>query len=1002
MMLCCIVLAAPALAQQMNPSQEAGHYAGAEAARTSSTDPGFELPPLVHTYATEAPADEAGSGRPGVSASVNGGWGGWGGWGGSRCVNYSSERLRSFAYVKGGTAVIDIPRDACPVTVSFTSYRLPGGKTRPFEDQRVHDNVTKYNLGAGRHTLKVDLPNCAWQTDIYLGEVIERLNPKYGHPGDRLIAWDYKEGARCTKPDPTPICRNVSKQDLINAGTRIEGGLATIVVPSGACDVKISVSSYELPGGDIRPFEDQILFDNVTNTYGPGKHKVSVDLPECNWQSDVYLGDVVKKLTPNVGHPPERILAWDYDAKNVCDECVAAAEPTMVWDVDEATGTVTLVVSDPTGIETVDFVPTNMTPDAGKTDFTPGATTATFVFTATDLGQNYSVAATATNECGKSTSQTRGGTGDPCIHDTGAPTITFSRVGNVITAVVEDDTQLAEVALELTNVVQTGGTFNPGDKTVTYTFEIADVSQDAGVKIEAKDGCGKSADKTETVPGDPCILDQGAPQIDFDVVQDGSSYLVVVKVTDDTEITSVTYVPDPNLEEVSRTETAKEVVIRLRIIDTRLNSVLKVQATDACSKQACDDDNAPVIAFVNKVEQVFDEHGQPVPDPNNPGYSLYIDGRGTATDDVGILKMGFFALDNMRIVLYDDADLGQQEVTYAIQLVNPSVGGRHGAFAADACNAFILDPFNDMREGGMPAKPAFVETDGLVVMEAESFTGSAAGTGRASGHAWTAVSNGQASGGTAMQALPKNGLNVGDSADGPRLDFDVEFSTPGTYYVWVRLKTTGWGTTSAHAGLDGVPASYGRGGIASVGLWVWNNVVLFRSGDARVSVKVPAAGRHTVNVWMREAGVEVDKVILSADARFSPRDDGPAESMKSTPMLSARRGLADAGATQARVDLGAGKVEAAEALPTRFALGQNYPNPFNPQTTISFDLPSSAPVRLSVYDVLGREVKVLVDGELAAGTHRVAFDGSGVASGTYLYRLVTPQQTFVRTMVLMK
>lgn len=74
--------------------------------------------------------------------------------------------------------------------------------------------------------------------------------------------------------------------------------------------------------------------------------------------------------------------------------------------------------------------------------------------------------------------------------------------------------------------------------------------------------------------------------------------------------------------------------------------------------------------------------------------------------------------------------------------------------------------------------------------------------------------------------------------------------------------------------------------------------------------------------------------------------------------------------------------------PSEFRLNQNYPNPFNPTTTLSFDLLEEASVTLSVYDVIGREVAVLVNGEdRSAGSHTLIFDASSLASGVYYCRL---------------
>ena len=74
-------------------------------------------------------------------------------------------------------------------------------------------------------------------------------------------------------------------------------------------------------------------------------------------------------------------------------------------------------------------------------------------------------------------------------------------------------------------------------------------------------------------------------------------------------------------------------------------------------------------------------------------------------------------------------------------------------------------------------------------------------------------------------------------------------------------------------------------------------------------------------------------------------------------------------------------------LPGGARLFQNYPNPFNPSTTMKFELPKTSMVRLSVCDILGREVSVLVNERKNAGSYEVKFDASGLASGVYFYRL---------------
>jgi hypothetical protein len=88
--------------------------------------------------------------------------------------------------------------------------------------------------------------------------------------------------------------------------------------------------------------------------------------------------------------------------------------------------------------------------------------------------------------------------------------------------------------------------------------------------------------------------------------------------------------------------------------------------------------------------------------------------------------------------------------------------------------------------------------------------------------------------------------------------------------------------------------------------------------------------------------------------------------------------------------------------PERFALAQNAPNPFARSTVIAYALPEAGAVRLAVYDVLGREVAVLVDGPQPAGRHAVTWEAGPLPSGLYVYRLDAGRHTETRTMLLVK
>jgi hypothetical protein len=94
-------------------------------------------------------------------------------------------------------------------------------------------------------------------------------------------------------------------------------------------------------------------------------------------------------------------------------------------------------------------------------------------------------------------------------------------------------------------------------------------------------------------------------------------------------------------------------------------------------------------------------------------------------------------------------------------------------------------------------------------------------------------------------------------------------------------------------------------------------------------------------------------------------------------------------------------------LPTAYNLAQNYPNPFNPTTEIALDLPVAGHVNLTVFNVLGQQVRTLVDADMPAGSHVVSWDGTSgsgnaVSSGVYFYRLETGSFVETKKMMLLK
>lgn len=95
-------------------------------------------------------------------------------------------------------------------------------------------------------------------------------------------------------------------------------------------------------------------------------------------------------------------------------------------------------------------------------------------------------------------------------------------------------------------------------------------------------------------------------------------------------------------------------------------------------------------------------------------------------------------------------------------------------------------------------------------------------------------------------------------------------------------------------------------------------------------------------------------------------------------------------------------VEKDNLIPKEFALYQNYPNPFNPETIIEFNIPKRTFVKLTIYDILGREIKVLINEEINPGKYAVKFNASNLPSGIYFYRLDAGEFSDIKKMVFVK
>lgn len=91
-----------------------------------------------------------------------------------------------------------------------------------------------------------------------------------------------------------------------------------------------------------------------------------------------------------------------------------------------------------------------------------------------------------------------------------------------------------------------------------------------------------------------------------------------------------------------------------------------------------------------------------------------------------------------------------------------------------------------------------------------------------------------------------------------------------------------------------------------------------------------------------------------------------------------------------------------KAIPTEFVLHQNYPNPFNPTTKISYSLPKTSLVQLKIFNLLGQEIRTIVNEEKSAGNYEVNFDASELPSGVYIYKMQAGSFVETKKMILIK
>jgi hypothetical protein len=194
---------------------------------------------------------------------------------------------------------------------------------------------------------------------------------------------------------------------------------------------------------------------------------------------------------------------------------------------------------------------------------------------------------------------------------------------------------------------------------------------------------------------------------------------------------------------------------------------------------------------------------------------------------------------------------------------------------------------------------------------------------------------------------------------------------------------------------------------------IWNRVAPEAAGEMRIGFTIHPKRSQTVYFIEYATNAEFTGSQTSPE-RTIPVDVNVATYFNETltglqtgstyyaRVIAVNSDASTVGATQSFVAGVTTGVDGGSETVDRMELHQNFPNPFNPSTVVGFRLPVYGDVRMTVYDLMGREIAVLVDGPMSAGEHSVTFDAKGLASGVYMVELVAEGRRVTRLMTLVK
>ena len=168
----------------------------------------------------------------------------------------------------------------------------------------------------------------------------------------------------------------------------------------------------------------------------------------------------------------------------------------------------------------------------------------------------------------------------------------------------------------------------------------------------------------------------------------------------------------------------------------------------------------------------------------------------------------------------------------------------------------------------------YTESAGRVTIEAENYYSRAPGSGTLEGSSWDELTGGGSEGAGYMQLLPDIGRNINADIElyAPHLSYEVDFSAGGSYYLWIKGLSFDGGSDSVHYGLNGVALSSDSSSalrVPNTGSFSWQSML---GSGAR------PADKHTIDLWMREDGAAIDRLLLTDSSSYDPSSCEPPES----------------------------------------------------------------------------------------------------------------------------